>query len=166
MELCGWAYSRCQWDLCSLWLVFGRWCVCETKCDWLIGILVDAWFIFVCIFRAMWSWETTPSLRTSRWSRRPRASHSAAKCWPWTSRRSRLTAPGMRWVTHTYCKCRSACIPPRPAGVPTVPPFTHRIARRSTWAQGSSKCLKWSAQKNKAEECWWTTINKSSLYTK
>lgn len=41
-----------------------------------------------------------------------------------------------------------------------------QIARRSIWTQGSSKLLKWSAQKNKAKECWWTTINKSSLYTK
>lgn len=37
---------------------------------------------------------------------------------------------------------------------------------RSIWTQGSSKLLKWSAQKNKGKECWWTTINKSSLYTK
>lgn len=37
---------------------------------------------------------------------------------------------------------------------------------RSTRAQCSSKLLKWSAQKNKAKECWWTTINKSSLDTK
>lgn len=39
-----------------------------------------------------------------------------------------------------------------------------QIAGRSIWTRGSSKLLKWSAKKNKAEECW-TTINKNSLYT-
>lgn len=78
--------------------------VCRMVClqDRLrLAVTLNLLFVFR---RAMWSWGTTPYHLTSRWLRRLRASHSAAKCWPWTLRKNRLKAPRVRWVPHTNCK--------------------------------------------------------------
>lgn len=63
------------------------------------GLKVTCW---ICS-RVTWWWETTRCRRTSRWSRRPRACPSAARCWRWTSRKKWLIATGTRSVSGPGC---------------------------------------------------------------
>lgn len=86
-------------DVNCTWQAAG-WCFRMAhlqKTLWLAHCCYCKPVVYFC--RVMWSWETTPFHLTNRWLRRPRASHSAAKCWPWTSRKSRLKAPRLRCVS-------------------------------------------------------------------
>lgn len=68
-----------------------------TEKDWCSLSLALTLFSSPLSFgRDTWWWATMLYHHISRWSRKPRAFRSAAKCWPWTSRRSRPTQTGMR----------------------------------------------------------------------
>lgn len=160
MELSGCAYSRCEWDLCNLWLEFVRWCVCKTRFDWLIGVVHFCPYFQGHVVMGANAISPYQQVIEKTKSLSFRSQMLAMNIEKKQAHSNRNEVTHILYIQNVHYKNHHSQLKA------AVPPFTDQTARRSTWTPGSSKCLKWSAQRNKVKECWWTTINKSSLYTK